>query len=181
MSALRSLPHSPVGIIGRFRSSTKVVHQGQTLQARNLAEQFRPTKTRYYKKLCCYAKRLTVQLPDVGKVDLLFLWFRHKLTWALTILASTIQAGVQELIKAFKTRWSLEIMHRTLRQNLALAKCQCFALAAQLRHFDWCITALHRIWLERRRVPTLSWKQAQQFAAEKAQNALLTELNQNAA
>ena len=178
---LRSLPHFPVGVIGRFRSNIKVAYQGQTLQARELAEQFRPGKARYYRKLGCYAKRLTVALPQVGKLDLLFLWFRHQLTWKLSILVSTITAGVQELVKAYKARWGLEVMHRTLRQNLALATCQCFAFAAQLRHLDWCITALHHIRLERQRDPTLSWKQAQKLAAQQAGNALLTEVNQWAA
>ena len=178
---LRSLPHFPAGIIGRFRSNTRVEYQGQRLQAKNLAAQFRPGRARYYRKLRCYAKRLTVTLPQVGKVDLLFLWFRRKLTWVLTILVSTIQAGVQELIKVYKTRWGLEVMHRTLRQNLTLAKCQCFTFAAQLRHFDWCIAALHRVRYERQRDPTLSWKQAQQRAAEQARNAFVTEPSQAAA
>lgn len=96
-------------------------------------------------------------------------------------MLSTIQAGVQELIRIYKARWGLEVMHRTLRQNFALAKCQSFAFAAQLRHFDWCIAALHRSRLERQRDPMLSWQQAQQRAARKAKNALLTGLTQNAA
>lgn len=52
---LRSLPHFPVGIIGRFRSSTRVTYQGQSFQASALAEQFRPGKARYYRKLACYS------------------------------------------------------------------------------------------------------------------------------
>ena len=107
--------------------------------------------------------------------------FQVGITWKLSILVSTIAAGVQELIKAYKARWGLEVMHRTLRQNLALATCQCFAFAAHLRHFDWCIAALHRVRLERQREPTLSWKQAQQLAAKRAEDALLTEVNQCAA
>ena len=88
---------------------------------------------------------------------------------------------MQELIKAFKARWGLELMHRTLRQNLALATCQCLSFVAQLKHFDFCISALHLVRLERQRDPTLSWKQAQKLAAERAENALLTGLNQIAA
>lgn len=116
---LRSLPHFPVGIIGRFRTNTKVVYQGLMLQAKELAEAFRPGKARCYRKLHCYAKRLTVVLSDVGKVDLIFIWQPYKLDWQLSILVSTIQAGLQELISAFRARWGLEVVHRTLRQNLA--------------------------------------------------------------
>ena len=72
-------------------------------------------------------------------------------------------------------------MHRTLRQNPALAVCQCLALLAQLRHLDWCIAALHRMRRERQRDPTLSWKQAQKLAAEESKYALLAEQNQLAA
>lgn len=172
--SLRSLPHFPAGIIGRFRSNTKVSYQGQTLKAKDLAKQFPPGRARYYRKLRCYAKRLAVLLPDVGQLDIIVIWYPNGTGWKLSVLISTIQAGVQELIRAFKARWGLEVMHRTLKQNLALAKCQCLAFLAQLRHFDFCIQALHLIPLERLRRPGLSWKQAQLQAAEQNKNALVT-------
>lgn len=75
-----------------------------------------------------------------------------------------------------RRRFAIEVMHRVLRQNLALAKSQCLAFA-QLRHLDFCIDSLHRIRLGRQHDPGLSWKQAQQLAALQARNALLTELN----
>lgn len=178
---LRSLPHFPAGIIGRFRSNTKVSYQGQSLQAKALAEQFRPGQARYYRKLTCYAKRTCVDLPGVGKLDLIFIWYPPKFGWRLSGLVSTIAAGLQELVKAFKARWGLEGRHRTLRQNLAFAKCQALSFIAQLKHIDFCIQALHLMRLERQRDPTLSWKQAQKLAAKRAQNALLTGLNKIAA
>jgi hypothetical protein len=178
---LRSLPHFPVGIIGRFRSSTRVEYEGKRLQAKALAEDYKPGKARYYRRLRLHAKRLTVLLPEVGKLDLIFIWYPHNAGFTLSILVSTIKAGLQELIKAFRARWGLEVMHRLLRQNLFVAKCQCLAFAAQLRHFDFCIDALHRIRLRRQHDPGLSWKQAQKLAAQHARNTLLTELNQKAA
>lgn len=172
--SLRSLPHFPTGIIGRFRSNTKVHYQGQTLKAKVLAEQFPPGRARCYRKLKCYAKRLRVLLPDVGQLDLIVLWYPYGTGWKLSVLVSTIEAGLQELIRAFKARWGLEVMHRTLKQNLALTKCQCLSFIAQFKHFDFCIQALHLIRLERQRTPGLSWKQAQQQAAHHAKHALLT-------
>lgn len=155
---LRSLPHFPTGIIGRFRSSTRVEYEGKRLQAKALAEDYKPGKARYYRRLRLYAKRLTVVLPEVGKLDLIFVWYPHNTGFTLSILVSTIKAGLQELISAFRARWGLEVMHRLLRHNLSLAKCQCLAFVAQLRHFDFCIDALHRIRLVRSRNPVLSWK-----------------------
>jgi hypothetical protein len=110
---LRSLPHFPTGIIGRFRSSTRVEYQGKCLQAKRLAEH-KPGKAHFYRHLRLYAKRLTVLLPDVGKLDLIFVWYPHSTGFQLSILVSTIRAGLQELIRVFKGRWDLEVMHRVL-------------------------------------------------------------------
>jgi hypothetical protein len=75
----------------------------------------------------------------------------------------------------------IEVMHRVLRQNLYLARCQCLAFVAQLHHLDFCIDALYRIRLMRKRDPDLSWKQAQTLAAQHARKTMLTESNQKAA
>lgn len=178
---LRSLPHFPAGIIGRFRSNPKVGYQDQKRQAKELAAHFRPGRARYDRQLGCYAKRVTTLRSDVGQVDLSFIWYANNFGWKLSSLVSTLPAGVQEIIRAVKARWGLETMHRTLRQNLALAKCQCLSLIAPLRPFDFCISALHLIRLERQQNASLSLKQAQKLAARRAQNALLTKLNQIAA
>lgn len=176
--SLRSLVHMDVGIIGRFRSNTNVSYQGQSLQARHLAKQFPVGKARYYRKLKCYAKRINVALANVGLVDLVIIWYanRHKLGWKLCILVSTLKDhGVQALIKAFKARWGLEVSHRTLKQNLALASSQCLSFTAQLRHADFCVSAWHKLRELRQLHPGLSWKQAQQLAAKAAKDALVTD------
>lgn len=180
--SLRSLAQLELGIIGRFRSTTKVSYQGQSLQARHLAAQFPVGKARYYRKLKCYAKRLSVELADVGLIDLVIIWYpqRHKPGWQLCILVSTLKDhGVQALIKAFKARWGLEVSHRTLKQNLALESCQCFSFTAQLRHADFCVAAWHHLRQLRQMYPALSWKQAQQLAAQIAKNALVTAIHPN--
>ena len=116
-------------------------------------------------------------LKHVGLVDLIFLWFADELTWKLSILISTISAGVQELIKAYKSRWKLEVIHRTLKQNLSLVKCQCLAFAAQLRHINWAFAALRLVYEQKRLYPHLTLREAQQLAASDARNALLTEVD----
>jgi len=47
---LRSLKHFPVGIIGRFKSNTNVSFEEQELKAADLAQQFPPGRSRYYRK-----------------------------------------------------------------------------------------------------------------------------------
>lgn len=178
--SLRSLLQLAVGVIGRFKSNNNVRYQGQTIKARDLAKQFPPGRARYYRKLKCYAKRLTVTLAQVGSVELIIVWFAHakRTGWKLCLLVSTLEHhGVQALIKAFKARWGLEVSHRILKQNLALAHCQCLRFLAQRHHADFCVSALLRIRNIRQTNPSLSWKQAQQLAALDATNALLTAIH----
>ena len=178
--SLRSLMHLAVGVIGRFKSNNNVRYQGQKIKARDLAKQFPPGRARYYRKLKCYAKRLTVTLAQVGAVELIIVWFAHakRPGWKLCLLVSTLKDhGLQALIKAFKARWGLEVSHRILKQNLALAHCQCLRFLAQRHHADCCVAALLRIRTIRQTNPALSWKQAQIHAALAATNALLTAIH----
>ena len=178
--SLRSLIHLTVGVIGRFKGNNNVCYQGQTSKARDLAKQFPPGRARYYRKLKCYAKRLTVSLAQVGLVDLIIVWFAHakRAGWKLCLLVSTLKDhGLQALIKAFKARWGLEVSHRILKQNLALVHCQCLRFLAQRHHADCCVAALLRIRNFRQNHPSLSWKQAQKQAALAATNALLTAIH----
>lgn len=91
--SLRSLDQLALGVIGRFKSNNKVSYQGQTFKASELAEQFRPGRARYYRKLKCYAKRLTVELAHVGLVELIIIWFAQakRPGWKLCLLVSTLK------------------------------------------------------------------------------------------
>lgn len=175
--SLRSLVHLTVGVIGRFKGNNNVRYQDQTSKARDLAKQFPPGRARYYRKLKCYAKRLTVSLAQVGLVDMIIVWFARakRAGWKLCLLVSTLKDhGLQALIRAFKARWGLEVSHRILKQNLALVHCQCLRFLAHRHHADFCVSALMRIRNIRQTNPSLSWKQAQKLAALAATNALLT-------
>ena len=178
---LVNLKEQEVAFIGRFRASNKVTYQAQVIKAKDLAEQFPAGKSRYYPKLGVYAKRLEVELEDLGKIDLIIVWKAQGYGWYLSTFISTIAAGVQELIRTYKLRWGLEVAHRLLKQNLNLGFCQCFAYSAQLQHLDLAIEALHRLRQQKRKHPELSWREAQLLAADICKNALLTELNAIAA
>lgn len=178
---LRSLKHLPLAFVGRFRTNAKVLFEAQKVRVKELAQRFLPGKARWYPKLSCYIKRLEVVLEEVGVVDLLIIWKAQGHSWHLTALISTLKVGVQEVIKAWKTRWSLEVSHRTRKQNLALGDCQCFAYAAHLQHTELVNEAFNLVCQERKRASELSWKQAQQQAAVNLRSALLTERTRCAA
>lgn len=174
---LAELQTKGLALIGRYRRSNKVSYRGQPSKAKDLAEKFPPGTSRYYPKLGVYAKRLGVELEDVGSVDLVIIWKAQGYGWYLSTFISTVKLGVQELIRTYKLRWGLEVAHRLLKQNLALGFCQCFAYSAQLQHTDLAIEALHALRRQRRNYPSLSWREAQELTATERKNALLTELN----
>jgi hypothetical protein len=126
---LRSLKALPLAFVGRFRSNAKVMFEAQQLRVKDLAKRFLPGKARWYPKLRRYIKRLEVVLAEVGVVQLLIIWKAQGFGWHLTTLISTLNAGVQEVFKAWSARWSLEVSHRLRKQSLALGSCQCLAYA----------------------------------------------------
>jgi len=178
--ALRSLAALPVGFIGRYRTNNRVLHQGRRISVRKLAEQHRPGVARWYCKLGRYVKRLPVTIPEVGAVDLLIIWKAQGFGWHLSVLVSTIKGGIQELMRAWGSRWSLEVSHRTRKQNLAFEQCQCQSFAAQLQHADVVIEAFNLICAERQRDPNLTWRKAQRHAAHRLK-AVLTGIREDAA
>jgi hypothetical protein len=171
---LRSLKALPLAFVGRFKSNAKVLFEAQQLQVKDLAKRFSPGKARWYPKLRRYIKRLEIVFAEVGVVQLLIIWKAQGFGWHLTTLISTLNAGIQEVFKAWSARWSLEVSHRLRKQNLALGACQCLAYAAHLQHAELVNRAFELMRLERQRTPGLAWKLAQQRAAGTLTNALLT-------
>ncbi len=172
---LRSLKQLPLAFVGRFRSNAKVMFEAQKVRVNDLAKRFMPGKARWYPKLRRYIKRLEVVLAEVGTVELLIVWKAQGFGWHLTTLISTLKAGVQEVFQAWSARWSLEVSHRLRKQSLALGACQCLTYAAHLQHAELVNRAFELMRLERQRTSYLTWKSAQQRAAETLRNALLTE------
>ncbi len=171
---LRSLKALPLAFVGRFRNNAKVLFEAQHVRVKDLAKRFLPGKARWYPKLRRYIKRLEVVLAEVGMVQLLIVWKAQGFGWHLTTLISTLTAGIQEVFKAWSSRWSLEVSHRLRKQSLALGSCQCLTYAAHLQHAELVNRAFELMRLERQRTPCLTWKLAQQRAAETLRNALLT-------
>lgn len=157
-----------VPLVGRFRTNTKVVYQGECLSFRELAERFPPgKKARYYKRFGWYVKRVKVVLPEVGEVDLLIVWKAKGLGFELMALISTLAGGVQEILTAWQSRWRQEVGHKLAKQGLGQGDCQCRKYAAQLKHNELVIEAFHLTRAERVSEPNLSWREAQRRAARR--------------
>ena len=133
---MRSLKAMGMPFVMRFRRSSKVVFDAQIIRAKDLAERFPPGRARWYSKLQRYVKRVRVVIEEVGVVDLFIVWKPQGFGWHLSVLVSTLEGGVQAVMKAWNARWSLEVSHRFRKQSLALGSCQCLSFASHLQHVD---------------------------------------------
>lgn len=171
---LRTLKAMRVPFVMRFRTNAKVLFEAQTVRVRELTQRFQPGRARWYPKLQRYVKRVSVMIPEVGDADLLLVWKWQRGGWYLMALVSTFEGGVQAVVNAWNARWSLEVSHRTRKQNLGLGRCQCRAFASHLQHADLVMDAFNLVRAERARRPGLTWRAAQRLAAKRLKRAMVT-------
>ncbi len=133
--SLPSLKLLGVPLLMRYRTNAKIIVGDKITKVRELAERH-PTRSsseavlvrsrgsaRWYSKLERYLKRLKVAIPKVGAVDLrtdsldLIVWKWQSRGWQLTALVSTIEGSGQEVMRAWKSRWSLLHRIRTRSKN----------------------------------------------------------------
>lgn len=98
---LRPLKALPLAFAGRFRSNAKVLFEAQRTRVKDLAHRLVPGQARWHPELRRYIKRLEVVLEEVGVVELFIIWKVPGSGWHLTILISTLKAGIQEVFKAW--------------------------------------------------------------------------------
>ena len=171
---LTGLTEAGIAMIGRYRTDVKIEFENQVLSVKALAQRFPPSKARYYARFGCYVKRVTVLIPGVGNIALVFIWKRVSDGLDLSVLVSNYEGGIQTILAAWKARWTLEVCHRLFKQNFGLGKCQARSFAAQLLHSSLVLRAFHEVCLVRRSEPFLSWRAAQAVAVEKFKNTVVT-------
>jgi hypothetical protein len=173
--ALIGLAKISVPIIGRFRTDIKVEFEGEILSVKALAQKFKPGKSRYYKRFECYAKRVKVNITEVGCIELIIIWKRTSDGLDLCVLVNTYSGGLQTILAAWKARWALEVCHRLYKQNFGLGKCQARAFSTQLMHASLVLRAYYEVRTLRAIEVGLSWRVAQSRAAELFRKVVLTE------
>ncbi|MCD0170321.1 hypothetical protein, partial [Deinococcus sp. 23YEL01] len=86
---------------------------------------------------------------------------------------------VRSLLRAWKARSNIAVIHRFFKQNLGLGRCHCRTIQAQ-ENWVWCVVeAFHAVVRVRRGVPGLTWRAAQRQAAQNAKKYVLTDLEQD--
>jgi len=161
--ALKELKEEKIPFVGRIKTTNTITFQEREMSIKNLAQEFRPGIARWYKNLKCYAKRVKIKFSDVGEADLVIIWWEERKGNKLSVLVSTLETEVQEVIKVHKARWQDEVSHRLLKQSFGFEACQCQTYAAQLKHADLCLDAFHQVRAKKEEHLELSWREVQEL------------------
>ena len=109
------------------------------------------------------------------------MWRKVHGEWTRFFLFSTFDGDitVRSLLRAWKARWGIEVIHRFFKQNLGLGRCHCRTIQAQ-ENWVWCVVeAFHAVLRVRREVPGMTWRAAQRQAAQNAEKYVLTGMEQD--
>ena len=148
-------------VLGRVQKRLKVLWEEQSLRLDQLASHWPRARCSPYPALGWRAKRLEIDLPEVGAVQVLIVWHQQGADWKVFFLISTVQdATVFELLRVWKRRWQVEVLHRLYKQNFNLAACPVRHYAHHARHALLVLEGYLLARGQRERDPSLTWRQA---------------------
>lgn len=102
---LERLLEEHIPVLGRVQKRLKVQLEDQSLRLDQLAEQWPRARCSPYPALGWRAKRLALNLPEVGAVQVLIIWHQKGSDWKVFFLISTVgDANVGELLRVWKRR-----------------------------------------------------------------------------
>jgi hypothetical protein len=166
-----------IPVLVRAKRTMRVDVEGETLTLNALAVRFPPERCHLYAEFGWRVRRLPVSRA-VGAFDVLIVWRKVHGKWSCFFLFSTFDNSftVRALLRAWKARWGIEVIHRLMKQNFALGRCRCRTIQAQ-DNWAWCVVeALHAVLLVRQEQPQLTWRAAQHRAAQHTELYVLTEM-----
>ncbi|MFW8628003.1 transposase, partial [Deinococcus sp. ME38] len=167
-------------VLIRAKATMTVQFEGESLTLGALSRQFPPERCHLYAEFGWRVRRLSV-CREVGGFDVLIVWRKVHGEWTRFFLFSTFggDVTVRSLLRAWKARWGIEVIHRFFKQNLGLGRCHCRTIQAQ-ENWVWCVVeAFHAVLRARREVPGMTWRAAQRQAAQNARKYVLTGLEQD--
>lgn len=155
-----------IGFLGRIKSNCRVKLDGENLNLLQLAERFPFKACHSDHRHGWRSARVPVELDEM-KLDILIVYRKQKGVWKPFFLVSTFdcQTTMAELLRAWKARWGIEVIHRLIKQNLGFTKCQSRTIIA---HQNWAAIVLEAfiaVLDVKKREIGISWRQAQHIAA----------------
>ncbi|GAA5449611.1 hypothetical protein Ddep01_03400 [Deinococcus depolymerans] len=142
-----------IPVLIRAKANMTVQFEGESLTLGALSRQFPPERCHLYAEFGWRVRRLPVA-REVGGFDVLIVWRKVHGEWTRFFLFSTFggDVTVRSLLRAWKARWGIEVIHRFFKQNLGLGRCHCRTIQAQ-ENWVWCVVeAFHAVLRVRREV-----------------------------
>lgn len=173
---LNALYSAKVNVIGRIKKTNLVEYEGKFLAIKDLATLFPFTQCCPYKEVGWRAKSVIVAISglDQKQVKITIVWRKNKGEWISFFLISTnIATSTGEIIRAWKKRWQIEVLHRLYKQNFGLPSCQFKSYGAQQQHANLVLEAYWLAREERGKQEGISWREARRRAGEKLESELL--------
>jgi hypothetical protein len=112
-------------LLVRMKSNTRIEYCGKVTTLKSLLTHFPRSSCHLYSKFNWRVRRIAVKY-DGHAVDILVVWRNVKGIWKAFFLLSTFpqETSLGELVKAWKARWGIEVIHRFLKQNLSFGDCR---------------------------------------------------------
>lgn len=166
-----------IPVLVRAKANMIVQIEGEALTLDALAEQDPPERCHSYAEFGWRVRRLEAA-REVGQFDVLIVWRRVHGEWTRFFLFSTFDPSftVRALLRAWKARWGIEVIHRFFKQNLSLGRCRCRTIQAQ-ENWAWgVVEAFHAVLRVRQEQSHVTWRAAQCLAAQHPETYVLTDL-----
>lgn len=165
-----------IAVLIRAKNNMVVEFEGEPLSLKRLSERFDSQQGHLYQDVYWRAKRLPVKRKGLS-FDLIIIWRSVYGTWTPFFLFSTFgsRVSLHELLRAWKARWGIEVIHRFTKQSLGAGLCQCIDIQGHENWLYCVLEAFHRVLLIRRTVEGISWRRAKQLAHQEAQQLVKTE------
>lgn len=166
-----------INFLGRIKSNRTIEYNGEKMNLNKLAEKFPFKSCHEDKRVGWRSARITVQLAQ-SDVDILIVYRKDKGLWKPFFLVSTFPTttSMAELLRIWKARWGIEVVHRFIKQNLGFQKCQALTMVAQQNWVNAVLDAFIAVVQMKRTLGLESWRSAQEFAAREYKNRAVTEL-----
>lgn len=173
--ALKFSLEKEIPVLIRAKSNMKVEFEGELLSLKQLAALFGPQRCHLYSDMNWRAKRLSVKRNGLS-FDVLIVWRSVHGVRTPFFLFSTFSSTVtlHELLRAWKARWGIEVIHRFAKQSLGAGRCHCNDIQAHENWLFCVLEAFHQVLRIRRKQPGSSWREARRLAFTVMKNSVKT-------
>lgn len=173
---LNELYKAKIEVIGRIKKTNIIEYAGERMSIQKLVGLFPFIRCALYPSVGWRSKSVSVTLAglDQKQVKITIVWRKNKGEWIPFFLISTnMETTTGEVIRSWRKRWQIEVLHRLYKQNFGLPCCQFKSYATHQHHANLVIEAYWLAREERERDRRISWREARRRAGENLKNQLL--------